>query len=337
MKLRHSAKAVATLAACLSLAVSLGAAQAADKVVYQLDWLPGGDKAPIYVCVHQGICKAAGLEVTIASGRGSTEAITRLGTGASDIGSAGLGALMAAQATEKVGVTGVMSIFNKGPDAFYTLKTSGVTKLADVKGKRIATSPFTASNVFLPLVLKQVGMSESDIRLTKADPGALAPMLMTGATDVIIAWMTDVSRYTEQAKQAGKEIVILPWETVGFDLYSASLIASNKFINDRPDVARRFVEAFRKSMEFARDNPDEASKSVVALVPELSFANVKGQLSDATLLMFNDITRKDGMGVFEPARLASTWDWVAKSQALDPKAIDPEGSVTRKFLPAATR
>lgn len=27
---------------------------AADKVNFQLDWLPGGDKAPVYVAVQQG-------------------------------------------------------------------------------------------------------------------------------------------------------------------------------------------------------------------------------------------------------------------------------------------
>ena len=54
-------------------------------------------------------------------------------------------------------------------------------------------------------------------------------------------------------------------------------------------------------------------------------------------LMFNEVTKKDGLGVFEPARLASTWSWVAKSQSLDLAAIDPEKSVTRQFIPAATR
>ena len=50
-------------------------------------------------------------------------------------------------------------------------------------------------------------MTEADITLTKSDPGALGPLLMTGQADAIIAWLTDVSRYTGQAAEAGKEIV----------------------------------------------------------------------------------------------------------------------------------
>ncbi|MEL6965401.1 MAG: ABC transporter substrate-binding protein, partial [Pseudomonadota bacterium] len=201
------------LAACAASALtwSVSDAWALDKVTYQLDWLPGGDKSPIYVCIEQGFCEEAGIEVAIEPGRGSSEAITKLATGSSDIGSAGLGALMAAKATEGVPVMAVMSIFNTGPHAFYTTAETGISTLTDVKGKKIATSPFTASNVYLPLVLADNGMAEGDIELTKADPAALGPLLMTGQTDAIIAWLTDVSRYAGQAKEAGKDIIVLPW------------------------------------------------------------------------------------------------------------------------------
>ena len=63
----------------LAATLSAGAASAADKVIFQLDWLPGGDKAPIYVCIQEGFCSQAGLEVEIASGRGSTHDHTRRG------------------------------------------------------------------------------------------------------------------------------------------------------------------------------------------------------------------------------------------------------------------
>ncbi|APH70774.1 ABC transporter substrate-binding protein [Aquibium oceanicum] len=309
---------------------AVSVAQAADKVVYQLDWLPGGDKAPIYVCIQKGFCADAGLEVTIESGRGSSEAITKLATGVSDIGSAGIGALMAAKAAEDVPVTAVMSLFNKGPHAFYTIKGT-MTTIEDVKGKSVATSPFTESNIYLPLVLEDIGMSEADITLTKADPGALGPMLMTGATDVIIAWLTDVARYTGQAKEAGKELVILPWSAAGLELYSASLVASDKFLTERPDVAKRFLAAYKKSVEFSRDNTREAAEAVAAVVPELSVENVEGSLKDALVLVYNDVTDKDGLGTFEESRLKATWERVSKAQGLDPAALDPESIVDRSF------
>ncbi|QEW23324.1 Putative thiamine biosynthesis protein (plasmid) [Paracoccaceae bacterium] len=316
----------------LAGALLAGAASAQDKVTYQLDWLPGGDKAPIYVCIAEGFCADAGLDVTIEPGRGSSEAITKIATGTSDIGSAGIEALMAARATENVPVTAVMNIFNTGPHAFYTTADTGIASITDVKGKKIATSPFTSSNVFLPLVLEENGMSEDDITLTKADPGALGPLLMTGQADAIIAWLTDVSRYTGQAEEAGKEIVILPWADAGLELYSASLVASDTFLAERPDVARRFLAAFRQSLQFAYDNPDKAAEAVAAVVPELSAEDVKGSWLDASKLAFNEVTDEYGLGTLDADRLAATWARVAESQGLDPSSLDPETIVDRSFM-----
>lgn len=318
----------------LALAGALMAAPALanDKVTYQLDWLPGGDKAPIYVCLHEGFCADAGLDVSLEPGRGSSEAITKLATGASDIGSAGIEALMAARATENVPVTAVMNIFNTGPHAFYTTADTGIASIADVKGKAIATSPFTSSNVFLPLVLQENDMSEADITLTKSDPGALGPLLMTGQSDAIIAWLTDVSRYKGQAEEAGKELVVLPWSEAGLELYSASLVASDKFLEERPDVARRFVAAFRKSLEFAHENPEKAGEAVAAMVPELSAEDVAGSWRDADKLAFNDVTEEYGLGTIDADRLAATWTRVAASQGLDPASLDPETVVDRSFM-----
>lgn len=308
-------------------------ALAGDPVNYQLDWLPGGDKAPIYVCVDRGFCEDAGLDVTIIGGRGSSEAVTRVATGAADIGSADLGALIAARINENVPVTAVMSVFNKGPHAFYSVEGNDFAEVADVAGKTIATSPFTSSNVYLPLVLNDIGLSEDDFTLTKADPGALGPMLMTGNVDGIVAWMTDVSRYRGQAEEAGKELVVIPWETAGLELYSASLIASDKFLSERPEVAARFIEAFKKSIEFMIANPDAAAESVSNVVPELSAENVVGSVKDTLVLINNEVTEKDGLGVFEAERLVETWRRVAEAQGFDVDAHDPESFVNRDFVP----
>lgn len=309
-------------------------AAAQDQVTYQLDWLPGGDKAPIYVCIQEGFCADAGIEITLEPGRGSSEAITKIATGSSDIGSAGIGALMAAVASEDVPVTAVMSIFNMGPHAFYTTTDSGITTLADVEGKAIATSPFTSSNVYLPLVLADNGLSEDQIELTKSDPGALGPLLMTGQADAIIAWLTDVSRYEGQAAEAGKDLVVLPWSDAGLELYSASLVANDTFLSEREDVARRFIAAFKQSIEFAQQNPDAAGAAVAAVVPELGAEDVTGSWLDASKLVFNDITEDMGLGTIDKARLAATWARVSAAQGLDPASLDPESIVDRSFLPA---
>lgn len=317
----------------VSLTLAAGGARAADKVTFQLDWLPGGDKAPVYVGIKQGFFSAENLDVKVAAGRGSTDAITKLATGSSDIGTSDIGALLAARATDKVPVTAVYSVFTEAPHAFMVLHGGDVHSVKDVAGKKVATSPFTSSNLFLPLVLKDNGLAPDAITLTKADPGALGPMLVTGQADVVISWVTDTQRYRDQAHSAGKDIDVIPWSGAGLDLYSTALIASDRFLKERPDVARRFVKAFAKSVAFCHDHPDVAGQDIHAMVPEVDAKVAAATLRDTLKLIYNDVSQRDGLGVFKQARLASTWKWVAEAQHLAPASLDVETTVDRSFLP----
>lgn len=44
--------------------------------------------------------------------------------------------------------------------------------------------------------------------MTKADPGALGPMLMNGSTDAIVAWGTNIALFADQAKATGNELEV---------------------------------------------------------------------------------------------------------------------------------
>ena len=301
--------------------------KAPDKVRFQLDWLPGGDKTAIYVCVNRGFCKSEGLDVAIEPGRGGNDAITRIAAGVSDVGAADITALMAARVSANVKVSAVMAIFNKTPHAFYVLSDSPIHSIADIKGKAVATSPFTASNLFLPPFLKTQNLSMDDIALTRVDSGALGPMLITGKTDVIIAWLTDYTRYEEQARIAHKEIRAFPWVESGLDLYGSSLIAADKFISERPEVLTRFIKAYRQSIIFMHEHPDEAVDAVMESVPELDRQSVKGSLLDTLKLIYNDETDQYGLGTYRRDKLQRTWQKTAEALNLDPDAITAESAV----------
>lgn len=316
-----------SMAALLTAPLSM----AVDKVNFQLDWLPGGDKSPIYVGIDQGFFADVGIEVKINQGRGSTEAITRIATGTSDIGIADIVALLQAKAVDDVPVKAIYSILSQAPHAFVVKKEAGIQTVADVKGKKIATSPFTSSNIFLPLLLEANGLQDSDIKLIKTDPGALGPMLITNATDVVISWLTSVDRYRSQAKQAGVELNIIPWYDAGLEFYATSLIASEHFLTNRPDVAKRFLRAFHKSLEFAFAYPDIAAKAVNKKVPEADVATAVATINSMRTLVYNTVSKNDGIGNITPERLQLTWQATAKAQNLKAASFDPESAVDRRF------
>ncbi|WP_419535765.1 ABC transporter substrate-binding protein [Endozoicomonas sp.] len=319
---------------CSSLAFAITSTQAiaADQVTFQLDWLPGGDKAPVYVGIHEGFFAEQDIAVNIAQGRGSTDAISKLATGTADIGQADLVALMMAKANDQVPVTAVYSVFSEAPHAFFVLKDSGIDSAKDVAGKTIATSPFTSSNIFLPLLLDLNNVEEESINLVKANPGALNPMLMTGSTDLVISWLTDTERYRQQARDAGKDLEVLPWYDAGLEFYSTALVASDRFLAERPDVARRFIKAFAKAIDYTWKNPEASGVAINKQVPEVDVQVAADTIKAIKGLVYNDASASHGLGKFDPERLATTWSWTARAQQLDIASFNPASAVTPDSL-----
>src|SRR5262245_19158040 len=164
-------------ALAVAVAAMSGPALAADKIVFQLVWFPTGEKAPVYVGIQQGFFAAEGLDVTLHAGRGSSDAITKLGTGNADFGNAGIGALMTAAANGPIAVKAVMSIYRKPPDSLFVAKDGGIKTFKDLRGKTAAIATFSSSNANWPLMLAINLLSEGDVKLLKVDPNTLAPML----------------------------------------------------------------------------------------------------------------------------------------------------------------
>lgn len=302
-------------------------ANAADKVTMQFGWLPGGDRAAYYIAKNDGLFAAEGLDVTLIPGKGSNDAITKVATGVADFGEGGLDAILRAKLHNNVPVAAVMPVYSEAPDALITTAASGVKSLKDVAGKKVATSPFTSSNGPWPYLLKLNGVDPAKVKLIKADPSALTPMLATGQVDAIIQYVTNAPADAAILKKAGKKMVMLPWVKYGLSGYSSSVFVSNKTLATRRGIVVRFVRALKKAELMMKADPAKAAAAVKASVPEIDLA-ITEAVAKATLpLMFNDNTTRDGLGVFSPKIVKTTWKWVAKEEKVSPDKLDPMSAV----------
>ena len=329
-------KKLLAVSAAAGLALLLGAnapAVAAEKIVFMIDWLPAGDKAVPYLGVKEGLFAAEGLEVTIQSGRGSSDVVTKLGTGAADLGTGGLAALLQARAQTPVAVKALASIYTLQPDAIFTTEGSGISTLKDVAGKTVATATFSSSNVSWPLVLKANEIDPAKVDLLKADPGALAPMLAAGKVAATINWVTVAPAFAKPLAETGKKLKVIAWSDYGFDGYGLSVFASEKILTERPETVKKFMRAYMKATAAAIADPMAAAKALKAMVPEVDVEVARAQFAASIPLIVNSISKKDGEGAFEKALLAKTWKWTAEAQNMPLDKIDPETAVDRSFLP----
>jgi len=314
------------------LASTLSAANAAENIRFLNDWLPAGDKSAVYVGLQKGLFTAEGLDVTIQNARGSSDVVTKLATGSADIGTGGLAALLQARATGEVPVKAVMTLYTLQPDAIFTTEGSGINSLKDLSGKKIATATFSSSNVVWPLVLQANGVDPASISLLKVDPGALAPMLASGQVAGTINWVTVAPGFEGPLAETNKKLKVIMWAKYGFDGYGLSVFISEKMLKERPEVAKKFLSAYKKAIEMAIDDPKMAGLAIHASVPEIDPAVATREFEASVPLMVNDIAKADKYG-FQKSILAKTWEWTAKSQNIPLDKLDPETAVDRSFVP----
>jgi NitT/TauT family transport system substrate-binding protein len=161
----------------------------------------------------------------------------------------------------------------------------------------------------------------------------MGPQLLAKNIDAAPFYSIHHYYQNKAAVKAGEEIVVLPFYKTGFAIYSASLITSDKMLQERPETVRKFLRAARRSFEWARDNQVEACKLHVQKVPEVDLDDCLNSLKATLSFVFNDYQRQHGFGQVTSERLKETWSVIAESQELDPK-WDPAQAVDTRFLPA---
>jgi NitT/TauT family transport system substrate-binding protein len=321
----------ATLAA--SFFLTTAPIRAADKVVLQLNWLADGQKSAPFVGRDRGIFAKHNIDLEIKRGFGSTDTLTKLLTGAAEFGYIDFATIMTAEESMMGKTKVIMSLYSKSPHSVMTTTASGINRLVDLKGKNIATSPFSSTLLFLPPLMKKVGLDPSAVTLSKVEASTMGPLLVQGRVDGSILWSPDAAFVMPMLQKAGKtgKIVYL-MEGRDADMYSLSVVATTKMIQEKPDLVKQFVAALHESHMIVRSEPDASAAALVRAEPQLDIAVMAHMTKLTNELMFNDVSDKNGFGSFSSELVKSSYDWmVAAGQVKAPR--DPETFVDRSFLP----
>ncbi len=311
-----------------------GTAHALDEVHLQTDWIPSGEHAMYYGAWSKGIFEEHGIDITITRGYGSGDTVTKLAGGAFDFGVADIGAVLAAKAKSDIPVSTIGMLYTHSPHSLFVLESSGIENFQDLEGKRIGITPGNSHKLYFPKVAERAGTDPSKIVWVNTDGATMAPLLIQKRLDAAPFYSIHHYYQNKAAGEAGEAIKVLPFEEVGFAIYSASLITSDELIEENPELVGRFLAATYDAFEWAKENPEEACTLHTERVPEVAMDDCMGSLAATLGFVFNDHSAETGLGSFSPERLQFTWDVVKEAQGIT-SDFDPMTAVNTSFVPGS--
>jgi len=267
MNLPSRRRAIAAAALFVSiLAGSIDPVLAQETPIrFQLDWRFEGPAALFTLPAAKGYFKDEKLNVTVDAGNGSGGTITRVASGAYDMGFADMSALMEFHANNPTAPNkpvALMMVYNNTPAAVLALKKSGIKAPADLTGKKMGAPVFDGGRKAFPIFAKANNIGA--VTWTSMDPPLRETMLVRGDIDAITGFAFTSLLNLEARGVKAEDIVVLPYQNHGVKLYGNAVIASEEFLKKNPEAVRAFLRAFTRGVKDVIADPKGAIATVKA-------------------------------------------------------------------------
>ena len=320
----------------LATTVSLSTAFAETPLKFQLDWRFEGPAALFLQSAAKGYYKAAGLDLTIDAGNGSSGTVTRVASGNYDLGLADVAALMEFHANNPDAPNkpvAVMMVYNNTPAAVLALRKSGIQSPADLKGRKLGAPVFDAGRKAFPILDKANRIGA--VSWTAMEPALRETMLVRGDVDAITGFSFTSLLNLEARGVKPSDIVVLPYADHGVKLYGNAIIASPKLIQSNPAALKAFLSAFAKGAKEVMADPAAAIESVKARdgIINTGLETRRLQLAIDSVVASPD-ARREGFGRADPARLSLMASQVSDAYATRTR-VDAGAVWNGSFLPPA--
>ncbi|MCJ2108673.1 aliphatic sulfonate ABC transporter substrate-binding protein [Methylobacterium sp. E-041] len=261
--MRLARRALLGAALALALPVALPAALsapagAAEVKEVRLDWATYNPVG--LVLKDKGFLEEAlkprGITVRWVQSLGSNKALEFLNAGAIDFGSSAGAAALVARINGNP-IKAVYAYSRPEWTALVTRKDSGIARVADLKGKRIAVTRGTDPHIFLIRALQGAGLTERDAKLVLLQHADGRTALDRGDVD---AW-------------AGLDPMMAAAEIENDDVLFFRDASANTwglldvreaFAQENPELVRTVIAAYERARLFAIQNPDALKAALVA-------------------------------------------------------------------------
>jgi NitT/TauT family transport system substrate-binding protein len=332
------------------------AEQPKDEVTLQLKWVTQAQFAGYYAALEQGYYDEENLDVEIKVGGPDITPEQVVASGQAEFGIDWLPSLLATR-DQGGDLVNIAQVFERSGMTEVTWKDSGITDVADMKGKKVGV--WCCGNEFeLFAALTKNGIDPKDkSEVTIVNQPFDMNLFLQRQVDAAAAMTyNELAQVLEQENpETGQlytldDLNVITMEEAGTAMLEDGVFVRGDWIAEEGngDIATRFLTASLKGWIFCRDNPEECLQIVLDNGPTLGEGHQRWQLNEINALIWPnegrfgvmdeedfqrtaDIAEQFGVIKQAPSQDAYTTEYAeAALQELEDEGVDVKGASWEK-------
>jgi taurine transport system substrate-binding protein len=283
--------AAALLTACGNGAASGGASPEKKTIRLAYQAFPSGD----LVVKNQGLLEKALPDYKITwtkfdSGASINTAFVAKSVDIAAIGSSPVARGLSAPLNIPYQVAFVLDVAGDN-EALVARNGTGITTVAGLRGKKVATPFASTAHYSLLAALHQAGLKESDLTIVDLEPQDIQAAWTRGDLDAAYTWLPSL----DAIKKTGKVLISSrQLATAGKPTLDLGVV-STAFATAHPDAVNAWRKVEAQALNLIASDP-AAAATAVGKELNLSAADAQGQLSQGVFLKPADLASPEWLG-----------------------------------------
>lgn len=303
-----------------------GAAIAAEKIRYSMNWVPEGEHCGFYQAKAAGYYDKAGLDVELKGGGPDVNVALLVSTDQLELGMGDSFTTLNMLGQGIPGLT-VASMFQKDPQTLVAHPGQGISKLPDVKGKPVMVAKFSQQG-FWQFLKQKYGFTDDQLR-----PYAYSPTPFLVDEKAIEQGYVTEDEYQLAPKMKAPPVIMLLAD-YGYQNYATTIFGKRPWIEAHADAVRAFIKATAQGYQDCIDGKAEAGEKLLHTAnpdePDGLFQFKIKQMREREMLTGGD-AKTLGIGAMSDTRWKDFFDTMSASGVYKPD-LDYKKAYTLEYL-----